>query len=589
MQIQTIIYDMVSNLKKINSYLLTVWPEAILILFFQYFIFFYNKTYYLKIIDWLDQFIVQKEIKRQYFNFFNLDLIIPNFLNGLKYNYLVPSEFHFTTISEFILGVYTSEFLIDLLGKVIIFIISTKALNTISNNLSASIVAASFISFSDYWPNTTLTILTLIISINIFIQSKDKVITNFQIFQILILPFLFEVQLGGIFIFIFSYIFVYSKLGLNKKFYIFTFLNFITMILPNYRLFYEIIFVKTNVRSFTGNVINLEQFNEFIVQIIKTNSDGHHHYLTSNHRYLFLIIYFYLFYLIYKKLFYKTLFSKNEKFFIKIFFLIQVFNILHALDHSRLLNFNALFSTRLHLYRISIFNQFLWGLLLCLILSKINRRSLNIVLLLLSFTLSGSAMHKLATPETFSNLSPPLNEIAVNFGQRVNYVDYTVMNIFNSLLPEQSTYGTFYSTLDEYYFKEDFENLKKDLTNEITEYRFVSYDIDPMIAAYSGLYTIDGYFNLYENEYRAKFRKVIEKELDYLGDKAIWYDDYGAKVQLFFKEKYGSYNLENINFCELKNFQTTHFISIQEIDYKYLNLFKKYENFIIYEIKYFDC
>ena len=166
---------MVSNLKKINSYLFTVWPEAILILFFQYFIFFYNKTYYLKIIDWLDQFIVHKEIKRQYFNFFNLDLIIPNFLNGLKYNYLVPSEFHFTTISEFILGVYTSEFLIDLLGKIIILIISTKALNTISNNLSASIVASSFISFSDYWPTTTLTILTLIISINVFIQSKTVV------------------------------------------------------------------------------------------------------------------------------------------------------------------------------------------------------------------------------------------------------------------------------------------------------------------------------------------------------------------------------------------------------------------------------
>ena len=110
-----------------------------------------------------------------------------------------------------------------------------------------------------------------------------------------------------------------------------------------------------------------------------------------------------------------------------------------------------------------------------------------------------------------------------------------------------------------------------------------------MIAAYSGFYTIDGYFNLYDNEYRDKFRKVIEKELDYLGDQAIWYDNYGAKVQLFFKEKYGSFNLENINFCELKNFQTTHLISIQEIDYEYLNIFKKYENFIVYEIKYFDC
>ena len=70
------------------------------------------------------------------------------------------------------------------------------------------------------------------------------------------------------------------------------------MILPNYRLFYEIIFVNNNVRSFTGNVINLEKFNKFILQFIKTNSEGHHHYLTSNHTYVFLIVNFYLFYLI---------------------------------------------------------------------------------------------------------------------------------------------------------------------------------------------------------------------------------------------------------------------------------------------------
>ena len=110
---------MFSNLKKQKSYIVSVWPEILLVLLFQYFIFFYNNTYYLKIIDWLEQFIVHKEIKRQYFNFFDLDLIVPNFLNGLKYNYLVPSEFHFTTISEYFIGVYNSELIIDLIGKLL--------------------------------------------------------------------------------------------------------------------------------------------------------------------------------------------------------------------------------------------------------------------------------------------------------------------------------------------------------------------------------------------------------------------------------------------------------------------------------------
>ena len=580
---------MFSNLKKLNSHIAFVWPEILLVLFFQYFIFFYNNTYYLKIIDWLEQFIVHKEIKRQYFNFFDLDLIIPNFLNGLKYNYLVPSEFHLTTISEYFIGVYNSELMIDLIGKLLIFAISSKTLYSISQNLPASIVGSSFISFSDYWPTVTLTMLALMISINIFVETRDKEISNFQLAQILFLPFLFEVQHGGIFIFLFSYLIVLNKLRFSQKFVAFNFINFITMLLPNYRLFYEIIFVKTNVRSFNGNFFNSKQLNEFLIQFIKINSDGQHHFLTSNHRYVFLIVNFYLFYLVIKRITSNKFFSDNETLFIKVYLLIQIFNLFYAVDHSNLLSFNALFSTRLHLFRISIFNQFLWGLLLCFILSKLNKRSLNIGLILLSFTLNGSAMHKISNPESFENLPSPLNSIATNFGQRVNYADFLVMNIFNSYLPEQSTYATFYSTIDDYYFIDQFENLKKDLDKDLSKYRFVSYDLDPMIPAYSGLYTIDGYFNLYDNEYRNRFRKVIRKELDYLGKNALWFDDYGAKVQLFFKEKYGSFDLQNINFSELKNLETTHFVSTKLLDYKYLELFKQYDSFVIYKINYSDC
>ena len=113
-----------------------------------------------------------------------------------------------------------------------------------------------------------------------------------------------------------------------------------------------------------------------------------------------------------------------------------------------------------------------------------------------------------------------------------------------------------------------------------------------MIGGYHGLKIVDGYFNLYEKKYNKKFRKVIEKELDYLGPSGIaYYDNFAANVTLFIKNQNPSYNLDQINFCELiSSIGATHMLSgkyINPIDFennKYIDLEFENNDLFVYRL-----
>ena len=141
--------------------------QILIVILFLYFLFFFNDIYYLPITDYLDQFYAQKQVKLRHFNFFNVEELIPSLLNGLNYNYLPPSEFHFETVLEYVFGMETSHLIIQLLGKLSIFLLSIKLLSFFVENLQINIVSASFIAFSDFWPFMTLTIFCVLILLNI--------------------------------------------------------------------------------------------------------------------------------------------------------------------------------------------------------------------------------------------------------------------------------------------------------------------------------------------------------------------------------------------------------------------------------------
>lgn len=80
------------------------------------------------------------------------------------------------------------------------------------------------------------------------------------------------------------------------------------------------------------------------------------------------------------------------------------------------------------------------------------------------------------------------------------------------------------------------------------DYRVASLGIDPAAALYHGFYSVDGYSNNYDLEYKHAFRKVIAPELlksEYLQD---YYDNWGNRCYLYSAECPGYYTVEKGGF-----------------------------------------
>lgn len=78
-----------------------------------------------------------------------------------------------------------------------------------------------------------------------------------------------------------------------------------------------------------------------------------------------------------------------------------------------------------------------------------------------------------------------------------------------------------------------FNEIDNHIGKEKNSYRVVSIGIHPSIAIYNGFYTLDGYMVNYPLEYKHKFRKIIEKEIEKNKTFRDYYDDWGNRVYIF--------------------------------------------------------
>ena len=78
-----------------------------------------------------------------------------------------------------------------------------------------------------------------------------------------------------------------------------------------------------------------------------------------------------------------------------------------------------------------------------------------------------------------------------------------------------------------------------------------------MVAAMNGIKVIDGYHNLYPLSYKKKFRKIIEKQLDYYEYWEKYYSDWGSRVYTFAYDP----DVMKINFNEAKDLGADYVIS----------------------------
>ena len=135
-----------------------------------------------------------------------------------------------------------------------------------------------------------------------------------------------------------------------------------------------------------------------------------------------------------------------------------------------------------------------------------------------------------------------------------------------------------------YYDTSLFAQIHKDL-NISNDYstKVVSLGMVPAIASYNGFWSLDGYISSYSLDYKHKFRKVIEKELNKSKIIHTYFDNWGSRCYLFSselgkkfifgkKEEKSTSKLE-INSNALKELGCQYILSAVEIrNYKELGL-----------------
>ena len=65
----------------------------------------------------------------------------------------------------------------------------------------------------------------------------------------------------------------------------------------------------------------------------------------------------------------------------------------------------------------------------------------------------------------------------------------------------------------------------------------MSVGLDPMIAVMNDIRVIDGYHEIYPRNYKIKFRKIIEKELENNSELKKYYDNWGNRVYAFYSDQ----------------------------------------------------
>lgn len=89
---------------------------------------------------------------------------------------------------------------------------------------------------------------------------------------------------------------------------------------------------------------------------------------------------------------------------------------------------------------------------------------------------------------------------------------------------EKIKYKDFFATAQ-------YQDIKDAIGRPQSTYRIIHLGVDPAISLYNGFYTVDGFSIDYSIDYKAKFRKIMEKELH--GEGKRNFDNWGGRCLLF--------------------------------------------------------
>ena len=167
---------------------------------------------------------------------------------------------------------------------------------------------------------------------------------------------------------------------------------------------------------------------------------------------------------------------------------------------------------------------------------NIKKRSIKIFIYSLSIISALSLQLMIPVKETIRSFIKPNAIIELkNFFSDYNFVNvpHILFHSNNYFTKNDDEKYRTNKTFDKYYQFDDYKFIKK----IVKESRVLSVDLDPMVAVMNNIKVIDGYHNIYPNDYKLKFRKIISKELDNNIKLKNYYDDWGNRVYAFYTDK----------------------------------------------------
>lgn len=132
-------------------------------------------------------------------------------------------------------------------------------------------------------------------------------------------------------------------------------------------------------------------------------------------------------------------------------------------------------------------------------------------------------------------------------------------NVFKNVKDVMIDHGHDSVTWEQVYAEELFAQIQEDLNEREgggtpSNYRVGSVGMHPLVALHNGFYTVDGYSTNYPLEYKYRFAKIIEKELDLSPALHDYYWKWGGRCYLFSHEVGKEYLLPKDSGVSIKDF-----------------------------------
>lgn len=495
--------------------------------------------------DNLDSTIVWSKILAESGKIFaSSDVIVPNIMQGLS-RMTYGSEFHgllwlfyfFDTEIAFRIN----AILVHVIAYISIWIFLSRYI--LSKHPLISLLVSIYFATLPFHLGAGLTTSLLPLYVYIFFNIKNGVEKKYEWFLLILIPFFADLVFLYIFVITFTFIWVIYEMFQNKKVYkrllIALFLVSITFIFVEYRLFYSMLLERTFIshRSEFSIYFNKSFLDSYTLSL-QFFLDG----WSQHQRSLMMPILLPFIVLSMSILFFKQKLSAVESIVVwGIFSLFYVLNIWTEEFINRYTLPGLFLISILLLWKSKKNKDFLFLLLLQIILSLYygfcyydGFSALKDIFPILNvFNISRAAFIQpfiwvVILGLTFKILIKKLKFTIIVLIFIIGYQYLESMDIRNFQNFQKEKMFTF----QQYYAPTIFKEILKDINLPIEQFHVISYGLEPAIAEYNGLYTVDGYSTNYPLSYKQKFRTLQEKCLEDMPGNVALFDQWGSKLYL---------------------------------------------------------